>query len=279
MKIKSNFLGLGIAILCAGSLYAQTPAASPMPTPPQPPFLKRAPDRVQWTIAYLNDSKKSGDGKAEQSGADPKLRTVVKDHDVVCEKTIKGNNETIQVWHVGKGITVASSDGKKWVFGYGNQQGFEDVNYDTNDFSGFDWVGAQNFIGEKKVNGRSCLIFQDKVVTVDPSRLDMIKSDIERDTSWIQINKSGDIVSGAASGAPARRVFNIEDYKTQVTAYIDNETRLPVALVYLSLQGAVTRTYQFQELPAPLVIPEELRKELQKFDVRQRKLQVQKAPI
>jgi hypothetical protein len=107
----------------------------------------------------------------------------------------------------------------------------------------------------------------------------MIKSDIERDTSWIQINKSGDIVSGAASGAPARRVFNIEDYKTQVTAYIDNETRLPVALVYLSLQGAVTRTYQFQELPAPLVIPEELRKELQKFDVRQRKLQVQKAPI
>jgi hypothetical protein len=277
MKTKTIFLGLGITIFCAGSLFAQMPEAAP--TPPQPPFLKRAPDRVQWVITYANDSKKSGDGKVEQNGAEPKLKTVVKDHNIVCEKTVNTNNEALQVWHVSKGVSLASSDGKKWVIGSGSEQGFDNVNYDTNDFSGFDWVGVQNFMGGKKVNGRPCLVFQDKVVTAEPSELNRMKRDINRDFSWMVVDEKGNPIDGAQADASKRRVFNIEDYKTQVTAYIDDETRLPIALVYTSPQGVVTRTYQFQELPAPLVIPEEVRKELQTFEIRQKKLQDQKAPI
>lgn len=277
MKTKSTFLGLGITILCAGGLFAQMPAAAP--TPPQPPFIKRAPDRVQWVITYANDSQKSGNGKVEQNGTEPKLKTVTKDHNIVCEKTVNNNNGALQVWHVGKGVSLASSDGKKWVIGSGSDQGFDNVNYDTNDFSGFDWVGVQNFVGAKKVNGRPCLVFQDKVVTAEPSELKRMQRDISRDFSWMRVDEKGNTIEGAQGDAPQRRVFNIEDYKTQVTAYIDEETRLPIALVYSSPQGLITRTYQFQELPTPLVIPEEVRKELQTFDAQQKKLQVQKAPI
>jgi hypothetical protein len=154
------------------------------------------------------------------------------------------------------------------------------VDYNTSDFSGFDWVGEQNFVGEKKVNGRPCLVFQDKVVTVEPSQLEMIKSTIDRDFNWMgQIDENGRSISGTQASAPARRIFNIEDYKTQVTAYIDAETRLPIALVYASPQGAVTRTYQFQALPSPLVIPNEVRKVLEASKARQKRLNVSRAPI
>lgn len=278
MKTKAFFLGLGVAILCESGLFAQTPAASP--TPPQPPFLNRAPDHVQWTITYIKDSKGSGDGKVAENGSEPRGRTVAKDRDLVCEKTVNANNESFEAWRIGKGLMVTSSDGKKWVIGSGNQQGFDNVNYDTSDFSGFDWIGAQNFVGEKKVNGRPCLVFQDKVVTVEPSQLEMIKSTIDRDFNWMgEIDENGRSVNGAQTGAPARRVFNIEDYKIQVTAYIDAETRLPIALVYASPQGAVTRTYQFQALSTPLVMPDEVRKMLEAFKRRQKRLSVSHAPI
>lgn len=278
MKSKAFFLGLGVAILCGGSLFAQTPAASP--TPPQPPFLKRAPDHVKWTISYVKNSKGPADGKVLENGSEPRVRTVAKDRDLICEKTINASNESLETWRLDKGLTLTSSDGKKWVIGSGNQQGFDNVNYDISDFSGFDWVGAQNFVGEKKVNGRPCLVFQDKVVTVEPSQLEMIKSTIDRDFNWMgQIDENGRSVKGGQTNAPQRRVFNIEDYKTQVTAYIDDETRLPIALVYLTPTGVLTRTYQFQSLPSPLVIPEGLRKTLEAFKVQQKRLRASQAPI
>jgi len=278
MKSKAFFLGLGVAILCGGRLFAQTPAASP--TPPQPPFLKRAPDRVQWTITYVKDSKGSGDDKGAENGPEPRVRTVARDRDLVCEKTVNANNESLQAWRLGKGLMVTSSDGKKWVIGSGNQQGFDSVDYDTSDFSGFDWVGVQNFAGEKKVNGRPCLVFQGKVVTVEPSQIEMIKSTIDRDFNWMgQLDANGKPVKGGQEAAPQRRVFRIEDYEASVTAYIDDETRLPVALVYNTPQGTMTRLYQFQPISGPLVIPDEVRKTFEAFKARQKRLSGSHAPI
>jgi hypothetical protein len=135
-------------------------------------------------------------------------------------------------------------------------------------------------VGERKVNGRPCLVFQDKVVTVEPSQLEMIKSSIDRDFNWMgQLDENGRSVKGAQASAPARRVFHIEDYQAQAIAYIDDETRLPIALVYTTPQGTVTRTYQFQALPSPLVMPNEIRKLLEAFKVRQKRLNVSRAPI
>jgi hypothetical protein len=164
--------------------------------------------------------------------------------------------------------------GGNWIVGGPGAQSFEEADYSREDFAGLDWLTLQNFVGSRMVNGRNCLVFKDRQVTVEPSELEAIKSDITRDFSWAQVDDKGNVKE-----IQKRRTFNIENYKSDVTAYIDDETRLPIALVYQTPQGIITRSYQFQTLSSPLVIPAEVRKALQTFEVRQKKLSVPHAPI
>jgi hypothetical protein len=117
------------------------------------------------------------------------------------------------------------------------------------------------------------------VLTISPKQIQAIKDEIDRDFTWIELDENGEAKPATSEMQARRRTFNIEDYKSDVVAYIDDETRLPVALVYTTPQGAVTRTYQFQALSTPLVMPAEVRKLLEAFKMRQKRLNVSRAPI
>ncbi len=57
-----------------------------------------------------------------------------------------------------------------------------------------------------------------------------------------------------------------------VTAYIDEETRLPLALVYESPNGTMTRSYSFQPLSQVPQMPAEVQKMLEAYKQRQKML-------
>ena len=123
------------------------------------------------------------------------------------------------------------------------------------------------------------MVFEDRVVTVEPSELGAIKSNISRDFTWMTLDKNGEPKSDASQPNRKRPIFNIEDYKYQVVAYIDDETRLPIALVYKTPTGVMTRTYEFQAAPNLPALPPDVEALLKGSIQRQWRLSVAHAPI
>ena len=282
MKKQLLFPLLGFFLpLC---LNGQTPSAgpAPAPTPPAPPLLHRVPDMTEWGITYAMEAKgdASQTGEVEKIGkkkaAPVKARTVLKGKGMVLEVTSDGVGSSLQTWHLPGGITLNSTDGKKWSVGTGGHPGFDTADYATQDFAGLGWISANNFIGEKSFQGRKCFAFEDKVVTVEQQELETAKSDISRNFTWVKLDTKGNVLE---KDDAKRMVFNIEDYKNPVVAYIDEETRLPVALIYKTPNGVMTRSYQFQKLstlPAP---PSEAHKALDSYKDREQRLSGAPAPI
>jgi len=277
--MKHMLISICVALTLAQELFSQTPSPAVSATPPLPPLIKRAPDKVQWVISY----KVAGPGikthEAQQQAGktvEPPARQkiVIKNQNLVFERTINENGAALDTWYLPPALAVSSSQGKSWTLASASSPGFESTNYASEDFAGFEWISQQNFKGLKEVNGRPCLVFQDRVVTIETAELEILRSDINRDFSWLTLNENG----ASTKGSP-KRTFNIEDYKNPVVAYIDEQTRLPVALVYKCPAGTVTRTYQFQPAPATLQLPPEAQVILNTSAERQRRMSAGHAPI
>jgi len=278
MKAKAA----AILAVFAHTLSAQTPA--PSPTPPQPPLLRRAPEKSQWLITYkLEVGAPTASGTAgEQAPKRPPVRKlIIKNEGMILEKTVNGNGVSFDAWHTKQGITLTSVGGKNWIIAPPLQPGFDTADYTTQDFAGFDWITPQNFVGAKVINGRRCLVFEDRVVTLEPSELRAIESDIGRDLTWADLpgeNKDPALQTEPRL-RPKRRFFRIEDYKSPVAAYIDDQTRLPMALIYKTPAGSVTRTFEYQSAPPLLELPAEAQAVIKENVQRQQRLSVPHAPI
>lgn len=271
------------ATLLASDLHAQTSAAAAVsPTPPQMPLIKRAPDKVLWVITYKQEPDAASlAGAADQSGKHAKKREVIKSQDTIFERTLNENGVTMDTWHIPPGLVMTAVKGGEWTLAFPGQPGFDTADYSSQDFAGFDWISQQNFTGVTTVNGRRCLVFQGRVVTLEQSELSAISSDIARDLTWADLpdEKGGSKPKPSEPRLkPQQRFFNIEDYKSPVAAYIDEETRLPVALVYKTPAGTMTRTYEFRAAPA-LVPPPDLQKALESYKEREKRLSVARAPV
>ncbi len=253
------------------SLLAQSPKASP--TPPSPPFLNRAPALSQWLITIKasatanisgsdqssgDDSDNSGAGTSgsdsqaqAQPSAPPVLTLVTKDKDVVFEIQTTEMGGRFDIWHFGGATAVKAGTGP-WNLVPGLGGSFETPDYSKEDFSGLDWLSASNWAGKQDVMGFHCLIFKGKAVTS-------------------QTSKQG---PGESEEHPQRG-------EEPVTAYIDDQTRLPIVVVY-KVRGderTLARIYQYRPTPQPLTVPPEILGLLKDYQTSQRAEAVAGPPL
>jgi hypothetical protein len=267
-----------VSIRAQQSVGGASPKASP--TPPAPPLLHQVPDLMQWVITYtVEGSVPSTPGysdKEKAKKADPIVtKTVLKGGGVIVEVAAKTGAAPIQTWCMPGGVQIHSADGKNWIVGAPTAAGFETADYRAQDFAGLSWISTQNFKGEVDYQGRKCFVFSDKVVTTESSELKAIKLHLARSFDTVKEDDNGNIT--VKEGVMPE--FNVEDYKKEVFAYIDQETRLPVAVFYKTPTGIVTRSYQYQKLQSMPPVPPEVKKALDAFKQRAKSLSVPNAPI
>jgi len=185
-----------------------------------------------------------------------KTVAVNKTADLLVEVTTRQNGSVVSRWKVsGLFLTQVGSD-ENWVASTGLETGFNETDYTKSDFPGFDWISQKNYVGVKTIGSQQCLVFRDKVVTIDPRDLATVRSAIQQSIDDWQVRqeeRKSKLSSSTPPNdveTPAPRPFNIDDYKMDAEAVIDSATGLPVMLSYATDTGSETRTYQFNPAPA-----------------------------
>jgi hypothetical protein len=272
---------LSLLLVSVPSLYSQQPQASA--TPPQPPFLNRAPASSQWIITFKPQETASAKDSSMAHAAGgastprPKVMVVTKNGSTIDEKLVNENGVIIETWLV-SGYAVSAVNGKDPVLSPSPGNTFNTTDYSAADFAGFDWISPQNFVGAKEIMGRHCLVFKSKIVTMEPTEISILKNiraneidaqkEREEEAAKAARNHANHIQPAEAPIAP----FNPDDFKVEVAAYIDDQSRLPVALVYGTPNGVMTRTYQFQPSPASVVLPPDVSALLKKTVERRNRM-------
>jgi hypothetical protein len=208
-------------------LQAQSPVDQ---GPPQGPLLNRAPEPSQWIIKTelaqtpsVSNTESTLTSSTPAKSAKPRILTVIKSNNLIFEKLLTEYGGEIETWRSSR-WTVISANGRE-------------------------------------VGGKHCLIFKDKVLTLDPQEIATM--------SAVQAREAN----------PANRVLNLDLLKVDVEADIDFKTRLPVQLIYKTSSGVMTRSYTFESTQATLSVPAGIQQLLQKFQNYQRRLAVPIAPI
>ena len=229
------------------ALAQDTP--SPHPIPPAGPLLNRAPDFSRWVIVIKRPKAEQSDkSAASQSGAKPGPQTTetrvttTKTGPVREEEEIGENGSKAVKWY-NAGMQVTMKTG--WtipVLSSAATNPFDELltDYSKTDFPGFEWISAKNYLGTKNVAGRDCLVFKDKASVISDEELNVRKEVAD-------LSKTGD--------TKAALQIDPEQFLKEAVAYVDFETRLPVAL----LRSDEVRTYQFNNPPqAMLVLPADM---------------------
>jgi len=236
--------------------------------PPTGPLLSRASSPAEWSITIKIDALTGAAGNgASTSGAPanatnqakPQVIVVIKDHDLIFEKTTTASGDVMESWHEGN-WAVSKTNGSNWIVGpgAGNGNTFNIADYAKADFAGFAWISLNNFSGRRMVMGKKCLIFKDKVITIDPAELEIDRGGLE---------------------AKATVNPNNDRFKVDVEADIDDATRLPVMLIYQTPRGQTTRTYSFGTPDGSLSLPPEVKQLLDKYELYIKRMSGRPAPI
>jgi len=202
---------------------------------------------------------------------------VTKNRNTIDEKLVNENGVTIETWHV-PGYSVSAVNGKDPILSTSPGNTFNSTDYSSTDFAGFDWISSQNFVGAQEVMGRHCLVFKSKIVTMEPAEISILKNirtneinaqkEREEEAAKTARNNAGPTQPEEASIAS----FDPNTLKVEVTAYIDDQSRMPVALVYQTPSGVMTRIYQFQPPPTSVLLPPDVVALLKKSIGRQKRM-------
>lgn len=200
--------------------------------------------------------------QTQASGSQPNVPrggTVFKAQNAIYERITTGEGATVDTWRVQDRL-IRGVNNRAWVDASNATPNIDRGDYATSDFAGFDWISTSNFVGEKTVEGRKCLVFKDRIITQDPGEINIMKTMAKRMRDDWNAAKIIAGQNGQRFTEPEPAAFNVDQYKGEVTAYIDEETRLPVALVYPIGKQNVARYYQFQVGPQTLAIPPDVQK-------------------
>jgi len=264
MKIAAvMLLILGGTVL----LQAQNQDQSEQP-PPTGPLLSRASSPAEWSVTIKTDASTGAAGNGASTSvapanatnqAKPQIMVVIKDLDLIFEKTALVNGDVMESWHEGN-WAVSKTNGSNWIVapGAGNGNTFNTVDYAKADFAGFAWISLNNFSGRRMVMGKKCLIFKDKVITIDPAELEIDRGGLE---------------------AKGNVLPNNDRFKVDVEADIDDATRLPVMLIFQAPRGQATRTYSFRTPEGSLSLPPEVKQLLDKYNLYIKRMSGRIAPI
>jgi hypothetical protein len=193
-------------ILCGSGVWAQKANPTPADLPPGPPIEKRAPGFSQWLITTTLSGTAALDDQAVAASNDAKTPKAPSATKIMITKTgniyrVEHLDEARQLWTVfasgATQIMVWPDRHSAAVLAASNNPDAPNpfiTNFSVTDFPGFEWVGWGKYSEMKSYKGMKCIVFQ-KQQPVD----------------------SDDPKPGGG-------------YKT-VIAYVNVETRLPVALV------------------------------------------------
>ena len=217
---------------------------------PQGPLLKRALAPAEW-VTTTRAVKPPG-AAPPSAPAKSKTVTVIKVQDFIYEKSISEQGAEFETWRISGGA-ASRSNGGGWAVSAGRGNNFDSTDYSKTDFAGFDWIALGNFTGRGNVMGKKCIIFKAKVVIMDSHELKMEKE---------------------ASGAKVD-----DQFKVDVEADIDEQTRLPVLLTYHTPNGVMERSYVFSSPDGTPSPPVEVVQLIKKYNEILRRMSVRVAPI
>ena len=195
-----------LLLLCGSSLWAEKANPTPAGLPPGPPIEKRAPAFSQWLITTTVSGTAALDENANAGGSAAKAPEGPSTTKIMVTKTgniyrVEHLDEARQLWTVfasgATQIMVWPDRHSSAVLAVSNNPDAPNpftTDFSVTDFPGFEWVAWGKYSEMKSYKGMKCIVFLDQqhVDSDDPS-----------------------------VGEP---------YKT-VVAYVDVDTRLPVALV------------------------------------------------
>ncbi len=194
---------------------------------------------------------------------------------LVFENTTDANGQNVQKWHA-SGVVVTGMNGKNWVLTGSPGNTFDAPDYSSDDFAGFGWISLKNFTGAQDAMGRHCLVFKDKTVTMDPGEIAVRTTMRENEIADAILARKGTHGKGPPVDTSP---LDLSQFSVDVTAYIDDETRLPIVLVYaLQEGGTMTRIYQYQRPPASLSAPPDVQQLLDNYNKRARRMAVSVSP-
>jgi hypothetical protein len=262
------------ALLVLSSLSLLHAEEAVGPKLPEGPLLMRVSAPSQWVMTTQvvqsgNDTPVKADDSSPATKPakppKPSVTTVTKDKTIILEKTINQYDATIEIWRT-SGWAVMSANGSGWIVSPGTGNTFNRTDYSKADFAGFDWISLKNFSGNRDVMGKHCLVFKDKVITMDPQEIAIMKSTFTSAAS----------VSDPKAPVPT---FDLNSLKVDVEADIDDKTRLPVMLTYKTSNGTMTRSYVFGAADGSLSLPPKVQELLNIYQKQQRRMSVPIAPI
>lgn len=277
MKIRIAPFLFMVALLPLGA-QDQDSSAQPMPTGP---LLNRVSVPSEWIITTQVVASQPGTGGAssEETGTPgnpanpakppkPEVMTVIKDQNLIYEKTTNESGDVIESWHTHAAMaTRVNARDWKVLPGVGSDFNFTD--YSKADFAGFDWISLSNFTGRGSVLGKECLIFKSREIIMDAQALQMARA--------IALTKLGMLHPGDES--LSFKDVDDEQFKVEVEAEIDEKTRLPVKLTYQTARGLAERSYTFKAPESALDLPAEAEKALNKFEKYLKGMSARIAPI
>lgn len=219
--MKTPLLALG-CLAFAARLLAQQPANTKPPLPPGPLIEKRAPEFAQWIIRSAGSADR---GKAsspspkseEKHAAWGDIVVMTKTGQVMLRQTTDDSKQVWNTWVIGEqGLqTTISPDGKKWIVQARNP----DPNTPTPNYEDYSKTDFPSFEWITESNYAGVQEVAGRRCLLFTDKVKLLSDDLEA---------------------------------TPISAYIDLETRLPVAIN----QGGNARTYDFRSPPsAPLQLP------------------------
>lgn len=223
MRMK-KFLVSCLVIGGGAALHAQTPTPAPSPTCPPPPLLKPIPVPCQWTIVRKTAA---GNPAEKKDPAKPEFTSTVvgqKAGDILHLVQSQANGNKMETWRKGVAQVVTNTGWKEpaVTLAAGAEQNFQELS----------WVSPANFQDIRKVPGHGdCMYFKDKILPAGIANL-----------------SAADIAYAKQDGT------DIEAMRISATAWIEVESRLPVAIQV----GDEVVTYKFEPLSTdqPLTLPE-----------------------
>jgi hypothetical protein len=262
------------------SLHAQDRDSSAQ-QPPTGPLLKRVSAPAQWTIltqvaapqpgadSHGNaGSASTGNAAGPAKAAKPRVTTVIKSENLIYEKVVDESGNVIESWRTPTAMaTRVNATGWAVLPGVGNN--FNQTDYSKADFAGFDWVALSHYTGTGSVLGRKCLIFKSREIVMDAASLHLAR-----------LNALNKLISHDLSDySISDKNVSDDQFKVDVEADIDQQTRLPVKLTYQTAEGTTTRTYTFETAGSSLELPPEVRAAVGKFQKYLKSMSVPIAPI
>ena len=282
------YIVLFLMLLASSPVWAQSPAE---PQLPQGPLLSRVPAPAAWTITTQGapDDSDAGSpqpptGAAATNPIKPRITQVIKGQNLIFEKVIAENGSLIEMWRIG-GLAVMNPDNSGWIISPGGGTTFNTTDYSEADFAGFDWISLHNFSGVRDVQGKHCITFKDRVITLDPQEVAMIQAAFNNSAAneaarERQEQQNQHLKNPSPTPDKPVPTYDVNSLKVDVEADIDNETRLPVQLTYKTVSGkTMIRTYSFQAPSGSLSLPREVQSLIKSYQDRQQRMTGKSAPI